>query len=90
MADSRPPTEPGDESTREPQTHPDQRPITRERTGPGEYMREVRGELRKVAWPGRAEVVNYTLVVIVATAFLMGIVFGMDFVFGRLVFFIFD
>lgn len=61
----------------------------RERSSPGEYLREVRQELRKVAWPGREEVVSYTVVVIVATAFLMGLVFGMDFIFGRLVFVIF-
>lgn len=59
------------------------------RTAPGEFLREVRGELRKVAWPNRQEVSNYTVVVIVATAALMGIVFVMDFFFGRLVFQIF-
>jgi preprotein translocase subunit SecE len=57
---------------------------SRERTPPKEYMREVRGELRKVAWPNREEVVNYTIVVLVATLVLIGIIFVMDFVFGRL------
>lgn len=57
---------------------------SRERTPPKEYMREVRGELRKVAWPSREEVVNYTIVVLVATLVLIGIIFVMDFVFGRL------
>lgn len=64
-------------------------PVSRERTAPAEYVREVRGELRKVAWPNRQEVANYTVVVLVATAFLMGLVFGMDFIFGRVVFAIF-
>jgi preprotein translocase subunit SecE len=64
-------------------------PVHRERTAPAEYVREVRGELRKVAWPNRQEVANYTVVVLVATAFLMGLVFVMDFVFGRVVFAIF-
>ncbi|MGH3442350.1 MAG: preprotein translocase subunit SecE [Nitriliruptorales bacterium] len=59
------------------------------RTAPGEYLREVRGELRKVAWPNRREVGKFTVVVLVATAALMGIVFVMDFVFGRVVFQIF-
>lgn len=61
----------------------------REGRSPGLYLREVRGELRKVAWPNRQEVSNYTVVVLVATAALMGIVFVMDFFFGRLVFQIF-
>ncbi len=87
MADRPTPSGAGEEDFRE---HPDQRPIKRERTAPTEFVREVRGELRKVAWPGRHEVTNYTLVVIVATMVLIGIVFVMDFVFGRLVFFIFD
>lgn len=65
------------------------REIRRPRATPGEYLREVRTELRKVAWPNREEVVSYTVVVIVATAFLMSLVFGMDWVIGRLVFAIF-
>ncbi len=62
----------------------------RTRTAPLEYLREVRQELRKVAWPSRQEVVSYTAVVVVATAVLMVLVFGMDFVFGRLVFALFE
>lgn len=61
----------------------------RKRTSPREFLREVRQELKKVAWPGRHEVVAYTVVVLVATAVLTTIVFGMDFLFGRLVFTIF-
>ena len=34
-----------------------------ERTSPLQFLREVRSELRKVSWPSRAEVVNYSLVV---------------------------
>lgn len=34
-----------------------------ERTSPGQFIREVRSELKKVAWPTRAEVINYSLVV---------------------------
>ena len=34
-----------------------------ERTSPGQFVREVRSELKKVAWPTRAEVINYSLVV---------------------------
>ncbi len=37
-----------------------------ERTSPVEFLREVRGELRKVAWPTRSEVVNYSIIVLIA------------------------
>jgi preprotein translocase subunit SecE len=48
------------------------------RTSPGQFLREVRGELKKVAWPSRGEVVSYTLVVLVTTAVLTAFVFGLD------------
>lgn len=57
----------------------------RERTPPGQFLREVRQELKKVAWPTRSEVLNYTVVVLVATAFLIAITLAFDFVFGELV-----
>ena len=50
------------------------------RTPPTQFLREVRGELRKVAWPGRKEVLSYTLVVLVVTFVLVLIVWGMDYV----------
>jgi preprotein translocase subunit SecE len=57
----------------------------RERTSPGQFLREVRSELRKVAWPNRKEVANYTVVVLVVTLVLVGIIWGMDEVFRRAV-----
>lgn len=58
-----------------------QRPATRERVGPRRYLREVRDEMRKVAWPVRPEVVRYsaivTVTVIVYTAYVAGIDFGL-------------
>lgn len=50
------------------------------RTGPLQFLREVRSELRKVAWPGRKEVGSYTLIVLVMSAVLIGIVWSMDWV----------
>ncbi|MGH3665310.1 MAG: preprotein translocase subunit SecE, partial [Egibacteraceae bacterium] len=38
----------------------------RERTSPGQFLREVRAELRKVAWPSRRELLSYSLVVLVS------------------------
>ena len=39
---------------------------TSERTSPGQFFMEVRGELRKVAWPTRPEVINSTIIVLIA------------------------
>lgn len=48
------------------------------RTPPRQFLREVRSELRKVNWPSRKELVTYTVVVLVVTAVLVGIVAAMD------------
>lgn len=58
----------------------DSAPLTRERTPPRQFLREVRSELRKVAWPSRREVAVYTVTVLAVTAVLTLIVWGMDFV----------
>lgn len=52
----------------------------RKRTSPGQFLKEVRSELRKVAWPSRREVGAYTVVVLVVTTVLTTIVFAMDWV----------
>jgi preprotein translocase subunit SecE len=52
----------------------------RERTPPGQFLKEVRSELRKVAWPNRKEVTSYTIVVLVTTLVLVAIVWAMDYV----------
>ena len=62
----------------------------KERVGPAEFTRQVRGELRKVAWPTRAEVVNYSIVVFMALIVLTGIIFGLDYLFGKAVIFLFN
>jgi preprotein translocase subunit SecE len=54
----------------------------RQRTSPVTYVHEVRSELRKVAWPSRDEVANYstvvfgTLVILVAMIFLLNYAFS--------------
>jgi preprotein translocase subunit SecE len=60
-------------------------PTRSTRTSPKQFLREVRGELRKVVWPNRKEVTSYTIVVLVTTAVLVGIVWGMDEVIRRAV-----
>ena len=56
---------------------------TRERTSPMQFFREVVAELGKVAWPSRKEVFSYSLVVLVSSVVVAGLIFGMDFVFTK-------
>ncbi|HXF72864.1 MAG TPA: preprotein translocase subunit SecE [Actinomycetota bacterium] len=55
----------------------------RRRTSPGQFLREVRQELKKVNWPTRQELVAYTVVVLVSVTVLTAFVFGLDFVFSK-------
>lgn len=64
-------------------------PTSDTRVGPAQFLREVRTELRRVAWPSRTEVVQYSLIVLAATLVLGGFIFGLDQIFGQLVFWIF-
>jgi preprotein translocase subunit SecE len=62
------------------------RPTEREqRTKPVEFIKEVRSELRKVAWPTRAETFHYSLIVFVAVVVLTAFVGLMDYGFGEFV-----
>ena len=48
------------------------------RTSPAQYVREVRGEMRKVAWPDWPEVRKYSIVVLVTVVIVTAMVFGLD------------
>ncbi|HJP25473.1 MAG: preprotein translocase subunit SecE [Acidimicrobiales bacterium] len=61
-----------------------------ERAGLRQFAREVRAELRKVAWPSRAETGNYTAVVIITIVAITAIVAGLDWVFSQSVLELFD
>jgi preprotein translocase subunit SecE len=58
-------------------------PPHRERTTAKVFVREVRGELKKVAWPTKAEVVTSTIVVLMAVIFMTLLIFGLDYVFAK-------
>ena len=58
-------------------------PPHRERTTAKEFVREVRGELKKVAWPSKAEVVTSTIVVLVAVIVMTVLIFGLDWAFSN-------
>ncbi|MFM8971965.1 MAG: preprotein translocase subunit SecE [Actinomycetota bacterium] len=56
-------------------------PVTKkERASPGEYFREVRGELKKVAWPTKPEVINSTIIVVIVLVIMTALIFGLDWV----------
>jgi preprotein translocase subunit SecE len=55
----------------------------RKRTPPRQFLREVRTELRKVAWPTRSEVATYTVVVLISVIFVTLLVFALDFGFAK-------
>ena len=53
-----------------------------QRTGAREYVREVRAELRKVAWPTRAETRNYSVIVLIALVVMTTFIFLIDLAFS--------
>jgi preprotein translocase subunit SecE len=59
-------------------TRPAPRPAS-ERTSPAQFVREVRGELRKVAWPSREEVVRFSIIVLVTVVLLTAFVALVDY-----------
>jgi preprotein translocase subunit SecE len=75
--------EDGETPTRpvEPNRQPTRRPAPgapNRRTSPRQFLHEVNVELRKVAWPTRAETTNYATVVFIALAVLMALIFVLD------------
>jgi preprotein translocase subunit SecE len=49
-----------------------------ERTGPRQYLSEVRGEMKKVAWPPREEIINSTVVVVIGLVVMTTLIFCFD------------
>jgi preprotein translocase subunit SecE len=74
---------------REAPTRPAPRPPDK-RVKAGEYLRQVRAELRKVAWPTRKEVIHYSSIVLVALVILTALIFALDFAFGKGVIWLFE
>ncbi|HLY84024.1 MAG TPA: preprotein translocase subunit SecE [Acidimicrobiales bacterium] len=61
----------------------------RERTKPREFLHEVNVEMRKVAWPSRAETANYSLVVLVTLVVVIVMIFLLDYIFAKGAIFLF-
>jgi preprotein translocase subunit SecE len=49
-----------------------------ERTGPRQYFAEVKGEMKKVAWPPRQEIWQSTIVVVVGLVVMTALIFCFD------------
>jgi len=48
------------------------------------FLRDVRGEVRKVAWPNRKEIITYTIVVIITVVLLSLFTGAADVIISRL------
>ncbi|OIV39188.1 preprotein translocase subunit SecE [Mangrovactinospora gilvigrisea] len=53
------------------------------------FNRQIVAELRKVVWPKKQELRQYTTVVIVFVIVMIGLVYGIDYGFSKLTFWIF-
>jgi len=60
-------------------------PKADERTGARQFLREVRQELKKVAWPTRDTTIKYSIVVLVNVVVLTALIGGLDWVFSEFV-----
>ena len=73
----------GEPSAQRPQQRRPAQPRPQEskekRATPVEFLREVRGELRKVAWPTRSEIINYSIIVLVAVVVLTSFIALVDY-----------
>jgi preprotein translocase subunit SecE len=59
------------------------------RTTPALFFRQMVGELRKVIWPTRKELVTYTVVCLTFVIFMVIVVTSLDYGFTKLVFAVF-
>jgi preprotein translocase subunit SecE len=51
----------------------------------GKFVRDVRSELGRVTWPTAAQVRNTTIITVIAVIFFATYLYGVDFVFARLI-----
>jgi preprotein translocase subunit SecE len=61
-----------------------------QRATPRQFFREIREEMRQVAWPTRPEVINYTAIVLFVLIFMTALIFGLGFGFSKFVTFLFQ
>jgi len=56
-----------------------------ERVAPRQYLSEVNSELRRVTWPDRRQIINYTIVVLITVALVTSLIAFLDWGFGKAV-----
>lgn len=54
------------------------------RGGVGRMAREMKAELKKVVWPTKKELINYTIVVFLTVVFIAALIGIVDAIFGEL------
>ncbi len=57
--------------------------MSSERSSFREYLKGIPTELKRVTWPNRPEVVNYTIVVTITLLLMTALVAGLDIVFSE-------
>ena len=68
---------------------PQARTVKTERTSPPQFVREVVTEMKKVAWPTRAETLRLSVIVFIAILVLGAFIFAIDLGFGQVTDFLF-
>ncbi len=79
----------GSPGTRRPTQAPAKRPA-RQRTSARDFFRQVREELRQVSWPNRAEMINYTTVVLTTLVLMISLIFVLNLAFGKAIVLLFQ
>jgi preprotein translocase subunit SecE len=75
---------PAGTTTRTPRQQKGGAPV-RKRSTPVQFVREVRDEMRQVAWPSRSELINYTSVVLTTLIIMISLIFVLNLAFGKLI-----
>ena len=79
----------GTPAPRRPEQRPAPRPAS-DRATPAQFVREVRGELRKVAWPSREEIIRFSIIVLVTVVLLTAFVALIDYFSTEGILYLFD
>jgi len=74
----------------QPEDAPARKPPAKKRTSPAQFVREIRDELRQVAWPTRAEMINYTTVVFATLVLMTALIFALNYGFGKAIVYMFQ
>lgn len=58
--------------------------VQQRRGGFGRIFREMKAELKKVVWPTKKELINYTVVVFITVLFMSALIGVVDAIFSQL------